>query len=334
MIFDYVKQHSCPCKFYFANGVTVSTEDSLMSHRTDYQLKDVLKYNKDGSVDARQTRYNHLTKFIAHMQSERGYASHWNLNKLGKKEIHRYVRDLKDKGLEHRTIENKLGAIRWLATKINRGQFIPSNRDCGLKKREFSTENKAVRLTPGHLASMDDRMQLINRLKAEFGLREKEAVKFDHRYATQSVGKIQLKDNWCKNGRPRSIEIVNDRQVQLLQEVEKFQKEYAGEHFKKTGSYSMIPDIKQMKYNAYRKQVQDVSNEIGIKGHSFRHQWAQDRFKELSGLDCPIANGPKYSELSQEQKSKWDVAAGIVNQELGHGKDRLDTTATYIGIRS
>jgi site-specific recombinase XerD len=305
-----------------------------MSHRTDFQLKDILKYNKDGSFDARQTRYKQLTRFISHMQNERGYATHWNLNKLGKKEIHRYVRDLKDKGLEHRTIENNLGSIRWLATKINREHLMPSNRDCGLKKREFSTENKAVRLTSGHLASMDDRMKLINRLKSEFGLREKEALKFDHRYATASQSKIQLKDNWCKNGRPRSINIVNDQQVQLLQDVEKFQKANVGEHFKKTGTYSMIPDIKQMKFNAYRKQVQDVSKEIGIKGHSFRHQWAQDRFKELSGLDCPIANGPKYSELDQEQKNKWDAAAGIVNQELGHGKDRLDTTATYIGIRS
>ncbi len=304
-----------------------------MSHRTDYQLKIILKDNIDGSPDARQNRYNKLTRFITHMQNERGYATHWNLHKLGKKEIHRYVRDLIDAGLDHRTIENNLAPIRWVARKINREHLLPSNRDCGLKQREFSTENKAVRLTPGHLAAMDDRMQLINRLKAEFGLREKEAVKFDHRYATTSQGKIQLKDKWCKNGRPRSIEIVNDRQVQLLQEVENFQKDNAGQHFKKTGNYSMIPDVKQMKYNAYRKQVQDVSKEIGIKGHSFRHQWAQDRFKQLSGLDCPIANGPKYSELDQEQKNKWDAAAGIVNQELGHGKDRLDTTATYIGSR-
>ena len=333
MIFDYVKQHSCPCKFYFANGVTVSNEDYLMSHRTDYQLKEILKYNKDGSIDARQTRYTQLNRFISHMQNERGYATHWNLNKLGKKEIHRYVNDLKDKGLEHRTIENNLGAVRWLATKLNREHLLPSNRDCGLKKREYNNENKAVQLTSGHLASMDDRMQLINRLKAEFGLREKEAVKFDHRYATASQGKIQLKGNWCKNKRPRSIEIVNNRQVQLLQEVEKFQKDNAGEHFKKTGNYSMIPDANKMKYDTYRKQVQAVSHELGIKGHSFRHQWAQDRFKQLSGIDCPIAEGPKYSELDQEQKNKWDVAAGIVNQELGHGEHRLDTTATYIGVR-
>ena len=51
-------------------------------------------------------------------------------------------------------------------------------------------------------------------------------------------------------------------------------------------------------------------------------------------MDSPITNGPKYSDLDQEQQNKWDVAAGIVNQELGHGKDRLDTTATYIGARS
>lgn len=294
-----------------------------MSHRTDYQLKDILKYNKDGSISVRETRYQTLNRFINHMQQKRGYATHWDLHKLGKKEVSRYVNDLKERGLAHRTIENNLKDIRWLASKLNREKLIPTNRECGLRKREFNLENKAVRLTPRHLASMDDRMKLINRLKAEFGLREKEALKFGYVYATALQGKIQLKDTWCKNGRSRTVEVVNERQVQLLKEVGEFQK--------REGDYSMIPH--DMKFSTYRNYVQETSKEIGIKGHSFRHQWAQDRFKELSGMACSIAKGPQYLDLNQEQQARWDKAAGIVNQELGHGKDRLDTTATYIGAR-
>ncbi|MFK7846077.1 MAG: integrase domain-containing protein [Rhodothermales bacterium] len=292
-------------------------------HRTDYQIKQILKYNRDGSQNTRQTRYQNLMRFINHMQENRGYAKQWDLHKLGKKELHRYVHDLKNKGLAHRTIENYLKDIRWLATKINRDDLIPTNRECGLKKRAYNNDNKAIILTQAHLATMDQRMQLINRLKAEFGLREKEALKFGYKFATAKEGRIQLQSTWCKNGRPRSVEIVNDRQVHLLREVGAFQKENA--------DYSMIPH--DMKFSTYRNYVQAHSNDIGVKGHGFRHQWAQDRFHQLSGMDCPIAGGERYSSLNQDEKNRWDRAAGVVNQELGHGKDRLDTTATYIGSR-
>lgn len=294
-----------------------------MANKTDYQIKMLLKDNRDGSQYTRQTRYERLNRFITHLQEERGYSKRWDLSKISKKEVHRYVNDLKNKGLNHRTISNQLIDIRWVARKQGREKLIPSNRECGLRQREISAENKAARLTQDNLSMMDERMQLINQLKAEFGLREKEALKFGHREATAQEGKLQLQGNWCKNGRPRSIEITNDRQIELLQEVGKFQE--------LQGDYSMIPH--EMKFSTYRNYVQEKSNDIGIKGHSFRHQWAQDRFKQLSGLDCPIAEGPQYSSLDQEQKKRWDYAASIVIPELGHGKNRLDTLATYIGSR-
>lgn len=299
-----------------------------MSHRTDYQLNQICKYNKDGSQNTKETRHRNLIRFIKHMQENRGYSTHWELSKVGKKEVHRYVHDLKEKGLADRTIENNLKDIRWLASKLNREKLIPSNRECGLKKREFSNENKAVTLNASHLAMMDKRMQLINRLKFEFGLREKEALKFSHQEATGKVGKIHLKGTWCKNGRPRSLPIVNERQVQLLKEVGVFQKERGLNQY---GKYSMIPNEK--KFSSYRNEVQENSKQIGIKGHGLRHHWAHQRFQQLSGLVCPIAGGIPYKDLSSGEQDKWDYAAGVVNQELGHGEGRLDTTATYIGTR-
>jgi hypothetical protein len=64
----------------------------------------------------------------------------------------------------------------------------------------------------------------------------------------------------------------------------------------------MIPNGKQ--FDSYRNEVQEISKNIGIKGHGLRHHWAQDRFKELSGFDCPIAGGPQYSSLDQEQQTQ------------------------------
>lgn len=294
-----------------------------MSNQSTYQLKMLLKYNKDGSQGVRETRLQNLSRFINHMQEHRGYPNHWELAKIGKKEIHRYVVDLKNRGLAHRTIENNLKDLRWMASKFKREKLIPSNRECGLKQRVFGNVDKAFRLNAELLKQLDYRMQLINRFKSEFGFREKEALKFRFKEATEKAGIIQLKATWCKNGRPRTIEIVNESQRQLLREVGVFMKEQ--------GDYSMIP--RELTFRTYRNLVQDKSTELGIHGHGLRHAWAHDRFKQLSGMDCPIVGGPAYKDLTTEGKERWDAAAEIVLGELGHGKNRLDTLATYIGKR-
>lgn len=294
-----------------------------MAHHTTYQLKQILKYNRDGSQYTRETRHQNLMRFIRHMQENRGYATHWNINNLSKKEMYRYVHDLKGRGLADRTIENNLKDIRWLASKVGREDQMPTNRECGLKKRVFGNVNKSFRLNAGLLRQLDYRMQLINRLKFEFGLREKEALKIRFKEATEEEGVIQLKATWCKNGRPRTIEVVNESQRELLREIGAFMKEQ--------GDYSMIPH--KLQYSSYRNTVQEKSTVLGIHGHGLRHAWAHDRFKQLSGMDCPIAGGPAYKELTLEKKESWDAAAEVVISELGHGKDRLDTLANYIGSR-
>lgn len=297
-------------------------------HKTEYQIKQILKYNRDGSPDKQSARHQNLMRCVTELRA-RGYSARWDVHKLGKKEVSRLVHDWREKGLSHRTVANRLADIRWLASKINRSEFIPSNKDAGVGLRQNQPgfgENKAERLEQRHLDKMDERMRLVNELKAEFGLREKEALKFQHRTATTESEKyIRLQGSWCKGGRPRVVEITNDRQRHLLERVQQHQTAHREK--------SMIP--KNQTYLTYKKEVQAKSTELGIKGHQFRHQWAQDRFAEVSGgIQAPLAGGPSYSELSEKEQALWNKAAKRVNEELGHGKGREDITATYIGARS
>jgi len=296
-------------------------------HRTDYQIRQIMKYNKDGRPDQQKTRYQSLRRDIRHLVENRGYSTKWDPHNLNKKLISRLVNDKIEKGLSHRTIANSLTQWRWLASKVGREDQIPSNKDLGLRKRSNEPlADKSAELKPEHLEAMDDRMGLINQLKAEFGLREEEAMKFGYDYAIAGPDNyIKLQDSWCKGGRERFVEIVNHRQRALLERV----KEYQVEHKEK----SLIPN--DMRYLSYKKAVQKVSTALGVKGHSFRHQWAHDKFFEISkGIRAPLDGGPKYSELSDEEKQRWDKAAQRVNEELGHGKARLDITKTYIGDRA
>lgn len=296
-------------------------------HKTDYQITLILERNLDGSPDRQKARRRLLMAAVETLRAL-GYSKRWDVHKIGKKEAHRLVNYWREIGNSHRTIANKMADVRWLASKVNRLIQIPSNKDLGIGLRKNDPNygiNKAAPLLKEHLDQMNPRMNLINELKFEFGLREKEACKFQYKYATKKSDKyIRLKRSWCKGGRPRVIEIVNERQRDLLKRIQAHQ----SEHKEK----SMIPKLQ--KYKTYKNKVQAVSTSIGIKGHRFRHYWAQARFVEVSGgIKPPLAGGPSYSSLNNKERTLWNKAAKRVNEELGHGKGRKDITAIYIGTK-
>lgn len=298
------------------------------NHRTEYQLKMLMKYNRDGSPDRQRARFQNLMRCINHLQQKRGYGQRYKLDKFGKKEVSRLVNDWKEQNLSHRTIANRMVDIRWMASKYGHEDRIPSNKDIGLALRKNLPNygiDKSKELNPDKLIQLDQRERLITKLRYEFGLRTAEACKFSHAYATKdSPDSISLKGSWCKGGRPRSVPIVNQQQRQLLADIKDFQDG--------NGEKSMIP--KNQTFKAYYRDYNEARFDLGIAGHGLRHKWAQNRFEELSGgIKCPLAGGAKYADLSPQEKARWDLAANQVNQELGHGKDRQDITSTYIGAR-
>lgn len=257
---------------------------------------------------------------------KRGYGKRWDIHRFGKKEVNRLVDDWRNQKLSHRTIANRMVDIRWLAEKIGRLELIPTNKDigCGLRKNEPNYgKNKAREINYEKINKLNEREKLITLLRSEFGLRTEEACKFSYSYATkESQSKISLKGSWCKGGRPRQIEITNAKQRALLKMIHDFQT--------RNQEKSMIPKNKTFK-SYYRAYNQARFNQE-IAGHGLRHQWAQNRFEQVSGgIKAPHAGGPKYSQLSDKDKKLWDAAATKVNQELGHGAHRQDITSTYIG---
>ena len=300
----------------------------IKPNKTDYEIKQILKYNRDGSPDRQKTRYNNLMRMVKQLQ-DRNYKKTWDVHKLGKKEVYRLVDTWRSQNLSHFTIANRMVDIRWLASKVNRSEFIPSNKDigCGLRKNAPNYgKSKAIKIDYDKVNKLPEREKLITLLRSEFGLRTEEAIKFNHAYATKNGDtKISLKGSWCKGGRPREIPITSTKQSRLLSLVKAHQDSHQDK--------SMIPHDK--KFKGYYRTYNRIKAELDIKGHEYRHAWAQSRFEQVSGgIKSPHAGGAKYSELNPEEKQRWDMAAGVVNQELGHGKDRQDITSTYIGAKS
>lgn len=295
-----------------------------MADKTEYQLAMLMKYNRDGSPDRQNERHLCLNNVFKHLRDHRGYSNRYKLTNFNRKDVKRLVHDWKEQKLSHETIANRVVHLRWLASKVGAGDAVPkTNKELGLRKRPEPTKSKAEKLDHAKLMTMPERERLITELRANFGLRTEEAVKFQHVYATQNKGVITLKGNWTKGGRPRTIAITNDEQRDLLNRIEV--------HQVNNGDRSMVPCHRRFK--SYYRDYNEVRAEAGIPGHGLRHQWAQDRFKSISGINAPHAGGPAYAELSKDDQAKWDRAAAIVNSELGHGRGRQDITAKYIGAR-
>ncbi len=63
--------------------------------------------------------------------------------------------------------------------------------------------------------------------------------------------------------------------------------------------------------------------------HGHRHQYAQERYKELTGWQAPAAGGPSSKELTPEQRELDRVARLTISAELGHEREQI--TAVYLG---
>ncbi len=62
----------------------------------------------------------------------------------------------------------------------------------------------------------------------------------------------------------------------------------------------------------------------GIKhAHGLRHAYAQDRYKKLTGWECPKRGGPTTKELTDEQKQIDTTARLTVSEELGHSRKMI-----------
>lgn len=300
-------------------------------HRTDYQVRMILKQNRDGSPDCQKARHQNLIRCIKQLQA-RGYGQRWDVHRIGRREVTRLVHDWRAAGLNHRTVANRLVDLRWLAGKLGREYLVPSNKDLGIRLRKNSPEwgtDRSRELDHARLQRLDQRAQLITELRREFGLRAAEAMKFQHEFATREPDKIRLADSWCKGGRYREVPITTDRQRDLLDRVGRFQ---VSQPTSRHGHRSMIPAHRT--FDSYYREYNVARHAAGLPGHELRHAWAQERFEQLAGFPPPLAGGPKFSELAIPGQHKWEEAAGIVNRELGHGEGRQDITSTYIGVKA
>ena len=155
------------------------------------------------------------------------------------------------------------------------------------------------------------------RLQAAFGLRREASIKIVPAWADRG-DTLVLKDSWNKGGREIRIPIRTPEQRQLLDEAKALAK----------GKSLVAPG-----YATYRDYLQHFRYEcarVGIHAfHGHRHWYAQTRYQELTGWECPARGGPRSKQLTPEQKAIDREARETISHEMGHGREQI--TAVYLG---
>lgn len=290
-----------------------------MKINTEKELIALCNRNRDGSFSTQAARRDILS-MSARQLVELGF---YNVPAAGLKQKHvsALLQSWKDSGLSAATLKNRVAHLRWWSEKIGKQNLIPrSNAEMGIADRSYvSKVSKAVTVDSSVLSTIkDERLRLSIELQAAFGLRREECLKFQPEFA-MSAGpdKIQLKASWCKGGRAREIPIRTEAQRALLAKAAEM-----------VGAGSMIP--RDQTYIQRLKQYENATNRVGMSRlHGLRHEYAQQRYQELTGWAAPAKGGPVSRQLTPEQK-QIDLTARLqISAELGHGREAI--TAVYLG---
>ena len=283
----------------------------------NYQLKQLGHRNRDGSFATQADRERILALF-ANQLHEMGYR-HMRADSLKPKHVEALLERWKAEGISTGTLKNRLAALRWWAEKIGKENVVARENDAyGIERRQFVTnQDKGKDLDPAQVervASPYVAMSL--RLQEAFGLRREESIKIRPGWADQGNA-LRLKAPWTKGGRERELPIRTEAQRAVLNEAKRL-----------AAGRSLIPGD----FN-YREQLNAFKAEckrVGINGvHGLRHRYAQTRYLEKTGWECPARGGPTAKQLTPEQRSVDQRARLEISLELGHGRAQI--TATYVG---
>lgn len=283
----------------------------------NYQLKALCERNRDGSYATQHHRARTLG-LIAGQLHALGYRR-MQADSLKPKHIQALVEYWQGEGIGVGTIKNRMAALRWWAEKVGKRNVIARDNDhYGIERRRFVTQDsKACTLGFQDLAKVKDghvRMSL--ELQSAFGLRREEAIKFQPAYADRG-DRLVLKASWTKGGKAREIPLLDPHQREVLDRARRL-----------AGKGSLIPPDR-----TYIQQLRLYERHTARAGlsklHGLRHEYAQRRYRELTGWPAPAAGGPTARDLTAEQKALDRQVRLTLSRALGHEREQI--TAVYLG---
>jgi site-specific recombinase XerD len=270
-----------------------------------------IKHNRDGSYRTQDDRRHSLIQSATTLH-QLGYKLD-HLRFMKPKHIYALVQHWKAKGDSPGSMKNRMSHLRWLMGKFEgKRNMVPSNDALGIEKRVYiSHQDRSVVLTDGDLSKINDpMMQHSLKGQALFGLRMEESIKIEPFIA--DAGKF-LYIRKSKGNRERFIPMLTKEQRDWLDEAKRL-----AQH----KNNSLIPP--NVSYKTYRARFDKACQRAGINHrHGLRHQYAQQRYQELTEWLPPAKGGPTQNQLTPEQKIIDRAVRLQVSLDLGHSRRNI-----------
>lgn len=223
--------------------------------------------------------------------------------------------------------QNLVSAVNTVMNAATRGQWksVSPTRECLIAQRTNVRQTPATSIDRGRFEAAQtastERGQAIVGLARDLGLRSKEASLINARSAlneARNTGKVTIVYG-TKGGKAREVPITHERQIESLSRAAEIQGE----------GRSLVPNTQTWSQfrNGELRDTRETLQTHGVTGiHDLRAAYASERYQALTGERTPLEGG---------QASKADdlAARKTIAVELGHGPERVDVIAAYIGGR-
>lgn len=301
----------------------------------EYQDKAALKEKKVGT-GTQGKRESIIYGFFSELFGQ-GYKIE-SIQSLKQKHLIAVFNYLEAEGQSPSTIQNKISVMRTFCGWIGKNGMV---RDSTLYVKERTsvrrsmvvTEDKSwdgngidvVAILP-EIAKVDQNVALWLELCWAFGLRVKESVMFkpkvSHEGSSDKGEFIWLREG-TKGDRPRVVPIENDVQRNVLERAKKLADGKTGF----MGKRGMTLKQKRNRFNYVLRKCGITLAENNISAHGLRHQYMQNSFKQMLGIDAPVRGG----DLSEVDKDELHLASQKLMERAGH--TRVTIGASYYGSR-
>ncbi len=170
---------------------------------------------------------------------------------------------------------------------------------------------------------LDERLGVMLALQDAFGLRMKESIEMRPEFSLDKERSTLEIYRGTKGGRPRSIPL----DTEYKREIFEWARKVASTN--KSGRVRW-PDLtwsqaRRRYYYLLSEKLGINKNEKGVSSHGLRHGFAQEEYRNLTGMVTPI-EGADPSQVDVAQHNAANIA---VAKALGHG--RTSVTAFYYG---
>lgn len=283
--------------------------------------------NSETTVGNARTTYTQFSRYLKTCKI-------FDLRKVDRSHVQGFADQLRDRvengKLSWPTATEYLGRVNAALEKASgvRTACVTAT-EAGFPARDGIARQNHAQQLDGRELVLSAQTQAILGLERTCGLRAKEAVLLNAKAASQlEIGDDLVVDRGTKGGRVRVVPILKQAQLDAIHAAAEIQ----------LGKYSQI--AAESSYKEFRARLYNEISQTSIRQHSLRHAYAQDRYREISGVDCPVVAG-----ISHREHRKWiakqlgcsvrDAAALdrearlTLARELGHG--RIDVTNGYLG---